>query len=203
MIDGVATSRPPSLLSVLWPRTGAAVPRRIAAIVLDSLTLTVSAKVQIPFWPVPMTLQSLVILLIGLGYGWRLGTATVLLYLGEGAVGLPVFAGTPERGIGLVYMAGPTGGYLIGFLLATAALGWLAERGWDRSLACTGAAMAVGHIILFVPGVLWLAVLVGFEQAVRTGVEPFVAATLVKTALGVAIMSVAWGAARRRPVGSG
>ena len=99
--------------------------RNVALAVAGSIALWVSAKVQIPFLPVPMTLQTLVVLIIGMAYGWRLGAATVALYLAQGAVGLPVFAGTPEKGIGLAYMIGPTGGYLVGFLLAAMAVGCL------------------------------------------------------------------------------
>src|SRR5947209_549651 len=107
----------PTLIAALWP-AGASAGLRFAVLAgLGSLALTLSAKLQVPFYPVPMTMQSLVVLLIGLGFGWRLGTATVLLYLAEGLAGLPVFAGTPEKGIGLAYMMGPTGGYLAGFVL--------------------------------------------------------------------------------------
>src|SRR5258708_32699224 len=103
----------PTFIAAMWPaRTGAGL--RLAVLtVLGSLALTLSAKLQVPFYPVPMTMQSLVVLLIGLAFGWRLGTATVLLYLGEGLAGLPVFAGTPEKGIGLAYVAGPTRGDLL------------------------------------------------------------------------------------------
>jgi biotin transport system substrate-specific component len=198
MTDTLAAARPPTLLSALAPSAAAARSRDVAAVVLGSLLLTASAKLQVPFWPVPMTMQSLVVLLLGMSYGLRLGTATVLLYLAEGAVGLPVFAGTPERGIGLAYMMGPTGGYLIGFVLAAAALGSLAERGWDRSLARIAAAMILGHVILFIPGVLWLAVSLGFAKAVAVGATPFLAATVLKTALGIALMPLAWRWARRR-----
>ena len=121
-----------------------------------TLALALSAKIQIPFWPVPLTMQTLVVLLIGMAYGWRLGGATLLLYLAEGAVGLPVFAGTPEKGIGLAYMLGTTGGYLLGFALAAAACGALAERGWDRSFARVVAAMLIGNAIIYSTGVLWL-----------------------------------------------
>jgi len=198
MTDTLSAARPPTLLSALAPSAAAARSRDVAAVVLGSLLLTASAKLQVPFWPVPMTMQSLVVLLLGMSYGLRLGTATVLLYLAEGAVGLPVFAGTPERGIGLAYMMGPTGGYLIGFLLAAAALGSLAERGWDRSLARIAAAMILGHVILFIPGVLWLAVSLGFAKAVAVGATPFLAATVLKTALGIALMPLARRWARRR-----
>ena len=198
MTDTLAAARPPTLLSALARSAAPTRSRDVAAVVLGSLLLTASAKLQVPFWPVPMTMQSLVVLLLGMSYGLRLGTATVLLYLAEGAVGLPVFAGTPERGIGLAYMMGPTGGYLIGFVLAAAALGSLAERGWDRSLARIAAAMILGHLILFVPGVLWLAVSLGFAKAVAVGATPFLAATALKTALGIALMPLAWRWARRR-----
>ena len=91
----------------------------MASVIAANALLILSAKIQVPFWPVPMTMQTLVVVALGLGMGLRLGTAAMLLYLVEGAIGLPVFAGTPERGIGLAYMAGPTGGYLAGFLLCT------------------------------------------------------------------------------------
>ncbi|MCA0401781.1 MAG: biotin transporter BioY [Proteobacteria bacterium] len=151
--------------------------------------LAVSAKVQVPFWPVPMTMQSLVVLVIGAAFGWRLGAATVLAYLAEGAMGLPVFAGA---GAGAAYMAGPTGGYLAGFVLAAAITGFLAEKGYTRSVPGALAVMAIGHAVLFVPGYLWLATLVGTEKAYHGGVEPFYYATLLKTALGAALLPAAW-----------
>ena len=109
----------PTLISTLWPageKTGAL--RLVLLAVVGSILLTISAKVQVPFWPVPMTMQTFVVLAIGMAYGPALGMATVALYLAQGAFGLPVFAGTPEKGIGLAYMAGPTGGYLAGFVAA-------------------------------------------------------------------------------------
>jgi biotin transport system substrate-specific component len=154
-----------------------------------SLVLAVSAKIQVPFWPVPMTLQSLAVLMIGIVYGGRLAAATVLAYLAEGLAGLPVFAGAAA---GPAYFMGPSAGYLLGFLLAAAGIGWLARRGWDRSLLRASAAMALSHVLLFVPGVLWLAALFGWTQAIAMGVTPFVAATLVKTGLGVALVAAFW-----------
>jgi biotin transport system substrate-specific component len=103
--------------------------QQVLLAIAGSLLLWVSAKVQVPFWPVPMTMQTFVVLGLGAAFGWRLGMATVALYLLEGAMGLPVFAGTPEKGIGLAYMAGPTGGYLAGFVVAAGITGWLAEKG--------------------------------------------------------------------------
>lgn len=177
----------PVLTDLLWRGSGFA--RSAALVVVGSLVLALSAKIQVPFWPVPMTMQSLVVLLIGIAYGSRLGTATVLAYLVEGLVGLPVFAGASA---GPAYMAGPTGGYLLGFLLGAACVGRLAERGWDRSLAGASVAMALGHILLFIPGVIWLAALFGWTNGVAFGVTPFIGATLVKTALGIMLVAAFW-----------
>jgi len=179
--------RLPVLADQVWHGRGLA--RAVVLTVGASLALAVSAKIQVPFWPVPMTMQSLVVLLIGIAYGSRLGAAAVLAYLAEGLAGLPVFAGAAA---GPAYMAGPTGGYLLGFLLAATCIGWLAERGWDRTLGGAAAAMTLGHILLFVPGVLWLAVLFSWAKAVAAGVTPFVGATAVKTALGVALVAAFW-----------
>jgi biotin transport system substrate-specific component len=165
---------------------------------LGSGFLWASAKAQVPMWPVPMTMQSYVVLVIGMAYGARLAAATVALYLVEGALGLPVFAGTPERGIGLPYMLGQTGGYLIGFLVAAWAMGSLAERGWDRSLWRAVVAMTLGTIILFVPGVAWLSHLVGWEKAVAAGLTPFIFGSVLKLALAAATLPLARRLAQRR-----
>jgi biotin transport system substrate-specific component len=188
-----------TLASTLWPAEGdvSAPLRALILAVLGTALLTLSAKLKVPFYPVPMTMQSLVVLVIGATYGWRLGAATVALYLVEGALGLPVFADTPERGLGLPYMMGPTGGYLVGFVLAAAIVGWLAERGWDRSVPLTFAAMAIGHAVLFAAGFAWLATLIGPEKAWTLGVEPFWLATLLKTALGAALVPALWTLVRR------
>jgi len=106
------------LIDRLWPTAERSLVRQAILVVLGSLLMWASAKVQVPMWPVPMTMQSFVVLVLGMGYGARLGGAAVGFYLMQGALGLPVFAGTPEKGIGLVYMMGPTGGYLLGFLVA-------------------------------------------------------------------------------------
>lgn len=150
--------------------------------------LTISAKIQVPFYPVPMTMQSLVVLVIGAAFGWRLGAATLALYLAEGAMGLPVFA----RGGGIPYMMGPTGGYLLGFVAAAAVTGYLAERGWTKSVVGALAAMAIGHAVIFLFGFGWLASLIGASKAYLGGVAPFYAATLFKTLLGAALLPAAW-----------
>ena len=189
----------PTLMERLWTaEQNSAVPRALVLMVAGSLLLWLSAKIQVPFYPVPMTMQSFMILIIGAAYGWRLGAATILLYLIEGAIGLPVFAGTPERGIGLAYMAGPTGGFLIGFLLGGMLTGYLAERGLDRSIPGTLVAMILGHVLLFVPGLIWLGTLIGADKALAAGLYPFVWATVFKTALAAAILPAAWGVLGRR-----
>jgi biotin transport system substrate-specific component len=165
-------------------------------VLLGTGLLTLSAKVQVPFYPVPMTLQTLVVLLLGLAYGSVLGAATVLAYLAEGALGLPVFAGTPEKGLGLAYMLGPTGGYLLGFALAAGVAGWIAEH--RPSLPGLVSAVAAGTIAIYVPGLLWLATFVGIEQAIAVGLVPFVWADLAKGALAVALGTAGWALLRKR-----
>jgi biotin transport system substrate-specific component len=167
---------------------GSSLPAKIVLVLLGSALLTLSAKMQVPFWPVPMTMQTFVVLVIGMSCGARLAGATVLLYLCQGALGLPVFAGTPERGIGLAYMMGPTGGYLAGFLVAAILVGWLAERGWRRSILRIAVAAAIGHLVMLTLGTAWLATAVGWLRAWQLGIEPFLLATVIKTALAAAAM---------------
>jgi biotin transport system substrate-specific component len=181
-----AHGAPLTFAEALWPSRGASRPlRALLLAVLGSALLTISAKIEVPFYPVPMTMQTLVVLLLGMAFGARLATATVLLYLAEGAVGLPVFAGTPERGIGIAYMLGPTGGYLVGFVLSAAITGWLTER--RRDWQALVLAVTAGSIVVFIPGVLWLAHLIGFEQSIAHGLMPFLWGTLVKGAIAVAL----------------
>lgn len=189
-------NRPVPLLATVAPRGGLA--QHAACAVFGSLLLALSAKVQVPFWPVPMTMQTMVVLLIGMAYGSRLGAATILLYLAEGVAGLPVFAGPSA---GPAYMTGPTAGYLVGFVVAAAFTGWMAERGWDRTPVKALAAMALGHAVVFVFGLSWLSSLIGVEKAVMAGLVPFWAATVLKTLLGAATMQAAWTVVRRRSAG--
>ena len=175
---------------------------RIAALagfaIIGSLILWASAKISVPFWPVPMTLQTGAVALIAAAYGWRLGVATVVLYLFEGALGLPVFTGTPERGIGLPYMMGPTGGFLLGFIVEAAVVGWLAERGFGRNPFKLFGAMVFGDALVFVIGFAWLAWFaalasgahgIGASAAFANGVVPFVLGDLVKLALAAAAVA--------------
>ena len=183
-----------TLVGALWPEGSLAKPLRMVILaLLGTALLTLSAKIQVWPGPVPVTMQTFVILTIGMAYGWRLGGATLLLYLAQGAVGLPVFS----AGGGVAYFAGPTGGYLVGFVMAATLTGWLAERGMDRRPTTTALAMLAGNIAIYVPGVLWLASLIGFEKAVQFGLTPFLASDAVKLLLAAAVMPLAWKAVRR------
>jgi len=169
-----------------------------AALLFGVCLLTLSAKLQVPFWPVPMTMQTLVVLMLGMAYGPRLGAGTVLAYLLVGAAGLPVFAGTPERGIGLAYMMGPTGGFLMGFVLAAWVTGALAERGWDRSVPWCAAAMLAGTVVIFALGLAALIPITGLSRAIEAGLIPFLASSGLKIALGAVAMPLIWRVLGRR-----
>ena len=191
---------PTTIASALWPSRGdtAGVIRMIVLAFAGTLLLTLSAKIKVPFYPVPMTMQTLVVLALGAAYGARLGAATVVLYLVEGALGLPVFADTPERGIGIAYMMGPTGGFLLGFVAGAWIAGMIAESGFGRSILGMFAAMTIGHVAIFICGFAWLSTLIGTGPAWTGGVAPFFAATLLKTALGTALVPAVWNLVDRR-----
>lgn len=191
----VITGNAPTLINALWPRDTGGALRLVMLALTGSILMALSAKVQIPMWPVPMTMQTFAVLVIGMVYGARLAGATLLLYLAQGAMGLPVFA----SGAGLAYMQGPTGGYLAGFLVAAVLVGWLAERGWDRNVALTFLANLAGTAIIFACGVAWLSVIVGgFEKAVVAGFQPFIAGAFVKIALAAAVLPLVWKLLPRR-----
>ncbi len=155
-----------------------------AAVVIGSLLLTASARTQIPFWPVPMTMQTMAVVLIGMTLGSRLGFIVVAAYVLEGLMGLPVFANTPARGTGLAYLMGPTGGYLIGFCAAAYVAGWLAERGYGRELFAAVLVNIIGTLIILTFGYAWLAHLIGPVKAYAAGIHPFLLSSLVKIGLG-------------------
>jgi biotin transport system substrate-specific component len=192
-------SMPSPIAAVLWPSSGksAAALRRAVILAVAGVLLAVSAKVnlQLPF--VPMTLQTLVVLMTGAAYGWRLGTATLVLYLVAGAGGLPVFAGPVG---GLKPLFGATAGFLFGFVVAAFITGWLAERGWDRSVGWLFVAMAIGHFVILSMGWAWLAfgVGLGVGKALIVGVTPFLVGALLKNAIGALLIPLAYGAAARR-----
>ncbi|KGM35106.1 hypothetical protein P409_06405 [Inquilinus limosus MP06] len=180
----------------LWRADGqSGLLRAAVLVVLGSALMALSAKVQVPFIPVPMTLQSGVVLLIGGAYGWRLGGLTMLAYLAEGLAGLPVFAGLAA---GPAYFSGPTAGYLVGFVASAALMGLAVERGWTCSLVGMAAAIVVASVVPFVTGVAWLAVLVGPAAAISAGLLPFIPAAALKGALAGLLLAKFDGLAQRR-----
>ncbi|MDP7170082.1 MAG: biotin transporter BioY [SAR324 cluster bacterium] len=155
-----------------------------------SALITLCTQISLPLFPVPMTLQTFAVFLIGLTYGWRLGGITVALYLLEGALGLPVFSG--GKG-GMIVFMGPTAGYLVGFLLAATACGWFAERGFDRSYFKLLVALLVGNVLLYAPGLLWLGTLIGWDKPVlEYGLYPFIGGDLLKIVMAVLLLPTAW-----------
>jgi len=178
-------------LALAAPRSRTAA-YQIAVVVAGSLLMTLSAKLQIPFWPVPMTMQTYVVVVLGMALGPRLGTAAVGLYLAQGAMGLPVFAGTPEKGLGLAYMVGPTGGYLAGFIAAALATGFLSARGLGRRPAGALLTATLGMVLIYACGLAWLSNLIGLDKAVTYGALPFVLGDGLKILLAMVTLPVAW-----------
>ena len=150
----------------------------LALIFLGSIALTISAKLKIPFYPVPMTMQTFVVLFLGISFGYKIGLATVSLYLFEGIIGIPVFSNSPEKGVGLVYFTGPTMGYLIGFLTATFLAGYMNLK-TNMFLIFIKLILSVSTI--YILGVLWLGNLIGWDKPImQLGVTPFLLAELFK-----------------------
>jgi len=153
----------------------------LLTIFFGSMLLTVSAKIKIPFYPVPMTMQTFVVIFMGIAFGWKIGVATISLYLFEGLVGLPVFAGTPEKGIGITYFTGPTMGYLIGFLFATFFSGYFNLK---TNLLLVFFKLVLSVSIIYIIGILWLGNLIGWNKPVlELGLKPFLFAELFKITL--------------------
>ena len=178
------------------PTTRLSTTLRIGSIVIAGvLLMTLAAKTQIPFWPVPMTLHTLAVMAFAVALGPRMATAIFAAYLAAGATGLPVFSGSPERGIGLAYMVGPTGGYLLGYLLASWLVGALAA---GRGTLGRIGAMLVGLIPIYGLGVAWLAVFVPVSQSIALGFTPFIIGDLVKIALVAAGAGLVTAMLRRR-----
>ena len=195
-MSAATLSRP--LISLALPQKGVA---RYAALALlavaGTLLLTLSAKTKVVLGPVDMNLQTMVVPLIAAAFGLRLGVATVLLYLAQGALGYPVFQSTPEKGIGIAYMLGATGGYLAGFVVIAAMVGWAADRGWDRNPFKLFGAMLAGEVVVMAMGFAWLATIIGAAGAWQFGVVPFILTDLVKIALAAAIVPAVWSLFRR------
>ena len=150
-------------------------------IILGSLLLTISAKIKIPFYPVPMTMQTFVVLLLGITFGYKIGLATITVYLLEGILGLPVFSNSPEKGVGLVYFTGPTMGYLIGFLFATFLAGYF---NFKKNILVNFVKLLVSVSVIYIFGIFWLGNLIGWDKPIiQLGVTPFLLAELFKISI--------------------
>tara|TARA_B100001057_G_scaffold131371_1_gene130600 strand:- start:182 stop:733 length:552 start_codon:yes stop_codon:yes gene_type:complete len=155
--------------------------KNIFAALIGTILLAISAKIKIPFYPVPMTMQTLVVLIIGIGFGWKLGVFTIALYLFEGIIGLPVFSGTPEKGVGLVYFTGSTMGYLIGFLITTFFVG---NFNYTNNLIKNFLKLFFATSFIYILGMFWLAILIGWDKPIfELGAKPFLLAELFKILL--------------------
>ena len=175
-----------AMVDAAWKGTGL---RRDAVLVFaGAVALALLAQIQIPLQPVPVTGQTFGVLLVGALLGSRRGTLSMLTYLSMGAAGLPVFAGL---GAGASHFAGPTGGYLVGFVVAAWLIGRLAERGWDRRVHTTALAMLLGTVLIYLPGIAWLSTFVGWGQVLQLGLIPFLLGDLLKLAL--AALALPWG----------
>ena len=174
---------------------GLSMMAQLVLVLAGSMLLALSAQfaVRIPISPVPVTGQTLVVLMIGMAYGSRLGSATVLAYLVEGGMGLPVFANGTA---GWAVIMGPTGGYLAGFVVAAFVLGRLAERGMGRGPISTALAMAIGTVIIYAAGVSWLGQFIGFDKAIAGGMMPFLYGDALKLIVAAGLMPLAWRAVR-------
>ncbi|TIN80017.1 biotin transporter BioY [Mesorhizobium sp.] len=186
------------LVSLALPEKGAArLATQLLLAIVGTLLLTLSAKTRVLLGPVDISMQTLAVFLISAAFGMRLGVATLLLYMAEGAIGLPVFQGTPEKGIGIAYMLGSTGGYLFGFVVMAAIVGWAADRGWDRHPVKLFNAMLVAEIIMMAMGFAWLALLIGPEKSWQFGVVPFIVGDLIKVGLAASLVPAVWSLLKR------
>jgi biotin transport system substrate-specific component len=196
MSSAATTMRPLVSLALPEGRT-ARLAVQITLAVLGTLLLTLSAKTKVVFGPVDMSLQTLAVILISAAFGMRLGLATLLLYMAEGAAGLPVFQSTPEKGIGIAYMLGTTGGYLAGFVVMAAIIGWAADRGLDRSVVKFFGIVVLADAIMLAMGFGWLSALIGVEKGWQFGVAPFIVPDLIKAALAAALVQAVWSLIKR------
>ncbi|MCL4300317.1 MAG: biotin transporter BioY [Anaerolineae bacterium] len=186
---------PLTLIDAVLPQRR--IVHNVILVVVFSALIALSAQIAIPlpFTPVPITMQTLTVLLTGLLLGSRLGMATLITYLVEGVMGLPVFT---QWGSGVAHLLGPTGGYLIGFVLAAGLVGFLAERGWDRQVWTTLLAMILGNLVIYTFGVTWLSTFLGVERAIAGGMLPFLVGDAVKIALAMVALPGGWALLRRR-----
>jgi biotin transport system substrate-specific component len=188
------TTLRPVLSEALGPSEGMSLRIKQALLILLGVAaLTIAAKIRVPMWPVPITMQTFAVLVIGAAYGARLGLATLLAYLAVGAAGLAVFTG---ESAGLAYMMGPTGGYLVGFAVAAGVMGWLAARGWDRTVAGMAGALLIGNAVIYAFGLPWMAWLFAGEKGMawvlQWGMTNFLLGDALKLALAAMVLPLAW-----------
>ena len=187
-----------TLSQVLWPAKDTDAARWMRAAILVSLgvvAMAIAAKVRIPMWPVPITMQTLVVLTVGAAYGAGLGMVTMLAYLAVGALGFDIFTSSSAENNGLAYMMGGSGGYLVGFVLAAGVLGWLARKGWDRSIPMMALAMLIGSALIYIPGLMWLNMqpyAQGWSWTIANGLTPFLIGDALKLALAALVMPALW-----------
>ncbi|MGC8203441.1 biotin transporter BioY [Aliiroseovarius sp. PTFE2010] len=167
--------------------------KQVALVAIGIIVLAVAAKIRVPMWPVPITMGTFAVLTLGAAYGARLGLVTILGYILIGALGFDVFAGSSAESNGLVYMMGGTGGYLVGYVLATVALGYLARMGWDRSFVKMAAALLIANVLIYVPGVAWLGQLYGWDKPIlEWGLTPFLVGDVLKLVLAALLVPSLW-----------
>lgn len=178
------------------PTEGAGLRAKQAVLVILGIAaLAIAAKIKVPMWPspVPITMGTFAVLTIGAAYGPRLGLTTILGYMIIGALGFDVFASSSAEKNGLTYMMGGTGGYLVGYVLATLALGYAARFGWDRKVAGMVAALLIGNALVYVPGVLWLhQFTTGWEQTLQWGLTPYLIGDAMKLGLAALLIPAVW-----------
>ncbi len=182
------------LSEVLAPQEGTQLLLKKAVLVMAGIAfLAIAAKIKVPMFPVPMTMGTFAVLTMGAAYGERLGLVTILGYMLIGALGFDVFAGSSAENFGLTYMKGGTGGYLVGYVLAVIALGTLARAGWDRSALKMAGAMLLGNALIYVPGLIWLGMLYGWDKPIlQWGLTPFLLGDVLKLAMAAIILPFAW-----------
>ncbi len=177
----------PPLISIVFPYTNW--KQEIPLLLVSSWLVALTARISIPLKPVPLTGQTFGVLFVAALLGRKRGTMTMITYLTEGALGLPVFAGGEG---GILHLIGPTGGYLFGFIFAAFIVGWLCEKGWDRQLVSAEMAMFIGNILIYVCGLPWLANFIGWQSVLKVGFFPFIFSDLIKILLAGSCLPIAW-----------